>query len=176
MERSKAASDESLRYAAVDRRAHSTARAQVVVEVIESVTLVLERAGRPMRAREIHAAAQELAGGTLLWSSVKAAPAAGASASAPRFQRVRYGVYRTARSQSLQEPQGGSGFPSTVRPRERVCSCASSAERASRSQPSEFRRSGCTGAGGIRRLGRINATTILIIERRSRLLSATDRR
>ena len=32
VERSKAASDESLRYAAIDRRAHSTARAQVVVE------------------------------------------------------------------------------------------------------------------------------------------------
>jgi hypothetical protein len=37
---------------------------------------VLGLAGHPMRAREIHAAAQQLAGDTLLWTSVKAALAA----------------------------------------------------------------------------------------------------
>ncbi len=61
---------------------------------LEGVTNVLERAGRPMRAREIHIAAQELAGQTLLWTSVKAALAAGASGGSPRFQRVRHGVYQ----------------------------------------------------------------------------------
>ena len=65
--------------------------------VRETVTLVLERADRPMRAREIHTAAQELAGETLLWTSVKAALAAGASGCSPRFQRVRHGVYKSAR-------------------------------------------------------------------------------
>ena len=65
--------------------------------VLESVNLVLERAGRPMRAREIHTAAQELAGEALRWTSVKAALAAGATASSPRFERVRYGIYRVAR-------------------------------------------------------------------------------
>ena len=47
--------------------------------VVEAVTLVLARADGPMRAREIHAAAEELAGETLLWTSAKAALAAGAS-------------------------------------------------------------------------------------------------
>jgi hypothetical protein len=39
--------------------------------VLETVTLVLEQAGPPMRAREIHAAACELLGRPLRWSSVK---------------------------------------------------------------------------------------------------------
>jgi len=64
--------------------------------VLQTVTLVLERAAGPMRAREIHTAAQGLAGETLLWTSVKAALAAGASASSPRFQRVHHGVYQFA--------------------------------------------------------------------------------
>jgi hypothetical protein len=61
--------------------------------VLETVTLVLELAGLPMRARDVHAAAEQLTGGTLLWSSVKAALAAGASADRPRFRRVSHGVY-----------------------------------------------------------------------------------
>ena len=68
-----------------------------VSPVLEAVTLVLARADGPMRAREIHAAAHELAGETLLWTSVKAALAAGASGDAPRFRRVRHGVYQSAR-------------------------------------------------------------------------------
>ena len=64
--------------------------------VLEAVTLVLERADRPMRAREIHAAAEVLAGETLLWTSVKEALAAGASGSSQRFHRVRYGAYQRA--------------------------------------------------------------------------------
>jgi hypothetical protein len=50
-----------------------------------------------MRAREIHSAAERLVGETLLWTSVKAALAAGASGGRPRFQRVRHGVYQSAR-------------------------------------------------------------------------------
>ena len=47
-----------------------------------------------MRAREIHAAAEQLAGEPLRWSSVKWALAAYASDSKPRFERVRRGHYR----------------------------------------------------------------------------------
>lgn len=64
--------------------------------MLETVTLVLQRAGHPMRACEIHAAAERLAGEPLLWTSVKAALAAGASGRLPCFQRVRHGVYELA--------------------------------------------------------------------------------
>ncbi len=46
-----------------------------------------------MRAREIHTRAEKLSGELLLWTSVKAALAAGASGQRPRFRRVRHGVY-----------------------------------------------------------------------------------
>ena len=62
--------------------------------MLETVTLVLELAGEPMRAREIHAAACDLAGESLLWKSVKAALAACADGSEARFERVRRGYYR----------------------------------------------------------------------------------
>ena len=65
--------------------------------VLMAVTRVLEQAGQPMRAREIHAEAEQLAGQPLRRTSVKAALAAGASGPQPRFQRVRYGVYQSAR-------------------------------------------------------------------------------
>jgi hypothetical protein len=68
-----------------------------VSPVLEAVTLVLKRAGRPLRAREVHAAAQQLAGQTLLWPSVNAALAAGATGPTPRFQRMRHGVYQLRR-------------------------------------------------------------------------------
>jgi len=64
--------------------------------VLETVTLVLERAEGPMRAREIHAAACELAGELLLWKSVKAALSAGAAGEKPHFRRVGRGVYELA--------------------------------------------------------------------------------
>jgi len=57
-----------------------------------------------MRAREIHAAAEQLAGRPLSWASVKAALAANASGDEPRFQRLRYGVYAIVR----QSPEGCS--------------------------------------------------------------------
>ena len=65
-------------------------------QVLETIVRVLDKADRPMRACEIHAAAEDLAGERLLWTSVKAALAAGAVGLSPRFQRVRYGVYRSA--------------------------------------------------------------------------------
>ena len=65
--------------------------------VLETVTLVLELAGEPMRAREIHEAACELAGEPLLWESVKAALSADVAGENPRFQRVRHGVYQLER-------------------------------------------------------------------------------
>ena len=62
--------------------------------VLETVTRVLEQAGRPLRACEIHAAAERLACGPLLWSSVKGTLAAYSSGEAPRFRRVGRGVYQ----------------------------------------------------------------------------------
>ena len=62
--------------------------------MLETVTLVLELAGKPMRAREIHATAEQLAGEPLRWTSVRAALAAYAEGSEARFERVRRGYYR----------------------------------------------------------------------------------
>ena len=62
--------------------------------VLETVTLVLEQAGDPMHVREIHAAAEQLAGEPLLWKSVKAALAVNAEGDGARFERVRRGYYR----------------------------------------------------------------------------------
>jgi hypothetical protein len=67
-----------------------------VSPVLETVTLVLELAGEPMRAREIHAAACELVGERPLWKSVKAALAANVTGEHPRFRRVSRGVYQLA--------------------------------------------------------------------------------
>ena len=47
-----------------------------------------------MRARDIHAAAEQLSGEPLRWSSVKGALAAYAEGSNPRFERARRGYYR----------------------------------------------------------------------------------
>ena len=68
-----------------------------VSPVLETDTLVLERAGEPMHVREIHTAAEQLAGKPLLWKSVKAALAANVAGEHPRFRRVRHGVYQIAR-------------------------------------------------------------------------------
>jgi hypothetical protein len=89
--------DELLRKALVNPREPRPA-ATNVSPVLETVTLVLERAEEPMRAREIHAAACELAGEPLLWTSVKAALAANAEGSKPRFERIRRGYYRIKRT------------------------------------------------------------------------------
>jgi hypothetical protein len=68
-----------------------------VPPVLPMVSRVLEETDRPMRVREIHAAAELLAGEPLLWTSVKAALAAGTGGRSPRFRRVAYGVYEAAR-------------------------------------------------------------------------------
>lgn len=68
--------------------------------MLESLALVLALAGRPMRAREIHAAAEALAGRQLHGSSVKASLAAGASGCSPRFERLSRGIYRLAQRAS----------------------------------------------------------------------------
>ncbi|HEY5159838.1 MAG TPA: hypothetical protein VII83_02085 [Gaiellaceae bacterium] len=62
--------------------------------VLETVTLVLEQAEKPMRVREIHAAACELVGEPLLRKSVKAALSADVTGEHPRFRRVRHGIYQ----------------------------------------------------------------------------------
>ena len=82
--------DYLLRKALVDPREPRPVPARVS-PVLETVTLVLERAGKPMRAREIHAAAEQLAGEPLRWTSVKAALADGSEA---RFERLRRRNYR----------------------------------------------------------------------------------
>jgi len=92
--------DELLCKALVNPREPRTAPTKVS-PVLETVTLVLERAGEPMRACEIHAAACELAGRPLLWSSVKAALAAYAEGSDARFERVWRGYYQ-ARKHGVQ--------------------------------------------------------------------------
>jgi len=51
-----------------------------------------------MRAREIHAAAELLAGELLLWTSVKAALAANAEGDEACFERVRRGYYQPKRT------------------------------------------------------------------------------
>jgi hypothetical protein len=57
---------------------------------------VLELAGRPMQAREIHGAAEQLVGTPLLRTSVKGTLAAYASGRNPRFRRLRRDVYEIA--------------------------------------------------------------------------------
>ena len=68
-----------------------------VAPVLEKVTLVLELAGRPMRACEIHAAANELVGAPLRWRSVKGILSAYTIGGDKRFRRVRRGVYQITR-------------------------------------------------------------------------------
>jgi len=62
--------------------------------VSEIVSRVLADAVRPMRACEVHRAAELLFGAPLRWKSVKAALTAGLGESG-RFERVGYGVYRS---------------------------------------------------------------------------------
>jgi len=85
--------DELLRRALLNPREPRPVPAKVS-PVLETVTLVLERSERPMRVREIHAAAEYLAGEPLLWNSVKSALAACAVGNEACFERVRRGYYR----------------------------------------------------------------------------------
>jgi len=66
--------------------------------VLEIVTTVLELAGEPMRAREIHAAAGELIGESIRWSSVKGILSAHTIGGGDRrFRRIRRGCYELTR-------------------------------------------------------------------------------
>ena len=68
--------------------------------MLSTITEVLELAGGPMRACEIHAAAELLLCKPLLWTSAKGTLAANVSGSDARFRRVRRGVYELARNPS----------------------------------------------------------------------------
>jgi hypothetical protein len=61
--------------------------------VLETVTLVLERAERPMRAKEVHDAANKVLGRPLSWSSDKETLSAHTLGGDHRFNRVSRGVY-----------------------------------------------------------------------------------
>ncbi len=63
------------------------------IPLLETVTTVLELAGEPMRACEIHAAAAELIGESTRWSSVKGILSAHTIGGDRRFRRVRRGCY-----------------------------------------------------------------------------------
>jgi hypothetical protein len=60
--------------------------------VLEAVTTALQQAGRPLRVRDIHAAAEELLFGPIPFSSVNEALSTHAGHD-QRFRRLRYGVY-----------------------------------------------------------------------------------
>ncbi len=62
--------------------------------MIDTITAVLEHADQPLRACDIHTAAEELLGEPIKWTSVKATLAGHACGPRPRFRRVRYGRYR----------------------------------------------------------------------------------
>ena len=64
--------------------------------VLETITRVLELENRPMRAREIYSAAEELLGRPLLWKSVKGTLFNYAQGQTPRFVRASRGVYQLA--------------------------------------------------------------------------------
>ena len=61
--------------------------------MLKAVTLVLEPADRPLRVSEIRAAANELLGRPLCWSSVKGILSAYTLGGDRRFNRIRRGVY-----------------------------------------------------------------------------------
>jgi hypothetical protein len=64
--------------------------------VIGTITSVLELAGQPMRARDIHTAAEELLRRPIKWTSVKATLAEHAGGPRPSFQRTDNGHCRIA--------------------------------------------------------------------------------
>jgi hypothetical protein len=61
--------------------------------VLRAVIAVLQAHGAPMRARAIHAAAEELVGEPVPWNTVKAALAANVAGPRSRFTRVGPGRY-----------------------------------------------------------------------------------
>jgi len=61
--------------------------------VLDAVTTALERAGRPLRVRDVHAATEEVLGGPIPFSSVNEALSTHVKGDGALFRRVRYGVY-----------------------------------------------------------------------------------
>jgi hypothetical protein len=74
--------------------------------VLETINRVLEYSDRPMRAREIYAAAEELLGEPLVWKSVKETLWNYTSGDRRRFTRVSRGLYKLHTPQS--SPTGKS--------------------------------------------------------------------
>jgi hypothetical protein len=64
--------------------------------LLDAVTTVLERAGSPLRVRQVHAAVEELCGEPVPFSSVNEALSTHANSDGGRFRRVRYGTYELA--------------------------------------------------------------------------------
>jgi hypothetical protein len=64
--------------------------------LLDAVTAVLERAGCPLRVREVYAAVEELYGERVPFSSVNEALSTHARGDGGRFRRVRYGTYGMA--------------------------------------------------------------------------------
>ena len=64
--------------------------------LLDAVTTVLERAGSPLRVRQVHAAVEELYGEPVPFSSVNEALSSHANGYGGRFRRVRYGTYDMA--------------------------------------------------------------------------------
>lgn len=64
--------------------------------LLDAVTAVLERAGSPLRVRDVHAAVEELYGERVPFSSVNEALSSHANSDEGRFRRVRYGTYDMA--------------------------------------------------------------------------------
>ena len=65
--------------------------------ILDAVIAVLERAGCPLRVREVHAAVEDLYGERVPFSSVNEALSSHAKGDGGRFRRVRYGTYDMAR-------------------------------------------------------------------------------
>ena len=65
--------------------------------LLDAVTVILKRAGCPLRVREVHAAVEELYGERVPFSSVNEALSTHANVDGARFRRVRYGTYDMAR-------------------------------------------------------------------------------
>src|SRR5438045_3371661 len=61
--------------------------------VLDAVTTVLERAARPLRVRDIHAAVETMMGEPVPFSSVNEALSTHCFGHGRRFRRLRYGVY-----------------------------------------------------------------------------------
>ncbi len=72
--------------------------------VLAAVTEILNGACEPMRVRAIHAAAEELVGESVSWSSVRNCVAANIGGETARFERVGRGRYRMSHDREGEAP------------------------------------------------------------------------